>query len=111
VEFEVGPGGANETASAGTIEAETAACARHKETTHCLVPMPSTGPTTSFLIDATLTGIGSFQSARLLAAWLCVMPRQHPPAENTSWSDHQSGQLGCRLLILRATSVVRRAAG
>jgi len=96
-----------------TFEAEIVAHARHDDTARRLATIPGTGPITSSLIAATVADIGVFQSARSFAVWLGLVPRQHSTGGKTRLVRiTKAGNREIRkLLVLGATSMVRRAAG
>ena len=96
-----------------TFEAEIVAHARHDETARRLATIPGVGPITSSLIAATVADIGVFQSARHFAAWLGLVPRQHSTGGKTRLGRiTKAGNREIRkLLVLGATSMVRRAPG
>jgi len=95
------------------FEAEIVAHARHDDTARRLATIPGIGPITSSLIAATVADIGVFQSARHFAAWLGLVPRQHSTGGKTRLGRiTKAGNREIRrLLVLGATSMVRRAAG
>ena len=95
------------------FEAEIVAHARHDDTARRLATIPGIGPITSSLIAATVADIGVFQSARSFAAWLGLVPRQHSTGGKTRLGRiTKAGNREIRkLLVLGATSMVRRAAG
>jgi transposase len=96
-----------------TFEAEIVAHARHDDTARRLATIPGIGPITASLIAATVADIGVFQSARHFAAWLGLVPRQHSTGGKTRLGRiTKAGNREIRrLLVLGATSMVRRAAG
>jgi len=104
-----------------TFEAEIVAHARHDDTARRLATIPGIGPITSSLIAATaqtfgfatVADIGVFQSARHFAAWLGLVPRQHSTGGKARLGRiTKAGNREIRrLLVLGATSMVRRAAG
>jgi len=94
-----------------TFEAEIVTHARNDNTARRLATIPGVGLITSSLIAATVADIGVFQSARHFAAWLGLVPRQHSTGGKT-----RLGRITTagnreirRLLVLGATSMVRRA--
>jgi transposase len=99
--------------SVETLEAEIVAHARRDDTARRLATIPGIGPITSSLIAATVADIGMFQSARSFAAWLGLVPRQHSTGGKTRLGRiTKAGNREIRrLLVLGATSMVRRAAG
>ena len=98
--------------STETFEAEIVVHARHDETARRLATIPGIGPITASLIAATVADIGVFQSARHFAAWLGLVPRQHSTGGKTRLGRiTKTGNREIRrLLVLGATSMVRRAA-
>ncbi len=99
--------------SVETLEAEIVAHARRDDTARRLATIPGIGPITASLIAATVADIGVFQSARHFAAWLGLVPRQHSTGGKTRLGRiTKTGNREIRrLLVLGATSMVRRAAG
>ena len=95
-----------------TLEAEIVAHARGDDTARRLATIPGIGPITSSLIAATVADIGVFQNARSFAAWLGLVPRQHSTGGKTRLGriTKAGNQEIRRLLVLGATSMVRRAA-
>jgi error-prone DNA polymerase len=95
--------------------------ARHDDVARRLATIPGIGPITSSLIAATaqtsgfatVADIGVFQSARHFAAWLGLVPRQHSTGGKTRLGRiTKAGNREIRrLLVLGATSMVRRTAG
>ncbi|MDQ2802166.1 MAG: IS110 family transposase [Pseudomonadota bacterium] len=96
-----------------TFEAEIVAHARRDDIARRLATIPGIGPITASLIAATVADIGVFQSARHFAAWLGLVPRQHSTGGKTRLGRiTKTGNREIRrLLVLGATSMVRRAAG
>jgi error-prone DNA polymerase len=96
-----------------TFEAEIVAHARRDDVARRLATIPGIGPITSSLIAATVADIGVFQSARHFAAWLGLVPRQHSTGGKTRLGRiTKTGNREIRrLLVLGATSMVRRVAG
>ena len=96
-----------------TFEAEIVAHARHNDTARRLATIPGIGPITASLIAATVADIGVFPSARHFAAWLGLVPRQHSTGGKTRLGriTKAGNREVRRLLVLGATSMVRRAAG
>jgi transposase len=94
-----------------TLEAEIVAHARHDETARRLATIPGIGPITASLIAATVPNIDGFKSARHFAAWLGLVPRQHSTGGRTRLGRiTKAGNREIRrLLVLGATSMVRRA--
>ena len=95
-----------------TLEAEIASHARRDATARRLATIPGIGPITASLIAATVgDNIGAFESARQFAAWLGLVPRQHSTGGKTRLGRiTKAGNAEIRrLLVLGATSMVRRA--
>jgi error-prone DNA polymerase len=95
-----------------TLEAEIASHARQDATARRLATIPGIGPITASLIAATVgDNIGAFGSARQFAAWLGLVPRQHSTGGKTRLGRiTKAGNAEIRrLLVLGATSMVRRA--
>ncbi len=95
-----------------TLEAEIASHARRDATARRLATIPGIGPITASLIAATVgDNIGVFGSARQFAAWLGLVPRQHSTGGKTRLGRiTKAGNAEIRrLLVLGATSMVRRA--
>ena len=99
--------------STEAFEAEIVAHARRDDTARRLATIPGIGPITSSLIAAPVADIGVFPSARHFAAWLGLVPRQHSTGGKTRLGRiTKAGNREIRrLLVLGATSMVRRAAG
>jgi error-prone DNA polymerase len=95
-----------------TIEAEIVAHARHDEAARRLMTIPGIGPITASLIAVTAPDFSVFKSARYFAAWLGLVPRQHSTGGKTRLGRiTKAGNREIRrLLVLGATSMVRRAA-
>ncbi len=95
-----------------TFEAEIIAHARKDDTARRLMTIPGIGPITASLIAATVGDISLFKSARDFAAWLGLVPRQHSTGGKTRLGRiTKTGNREIRrLLVLGATSMVRRAA-
>ena len=95
-----------------TLEAEIASHARRDATARRLATIPGIGPITASLIAATVgDNIGALGSARQFAAWLGLVPRQHSTGGKTRLGRiTKAGNAEIRrLLVLGATSMVRRA--
>ena len=95
-----------------TLEAEIAGHARQDATARRLATIPGIGPITASLIAATVgDSISAFRSARHFAAWLGLVPRQHSTGGRTRLGRiTKAGNAEIRrLLVLGATSMVRRA--
>jgi transposase len=82
---------------------------RENETSRRLATIPGVGPITASAIVATITDPTQFQSARHLAAWIGLVPKQ-----NSSGGKERQGRISKqgdrylrRLLVLGATSVIR----
>jgi transposase len=94
------------------LEAGIVAHARGDDTARRLATVPGIGPITASLIAATVgDAIGAFKSARHFAAWLGLVPRQHSTGGRTRLGRiTKAGNREIRrLLVLGATSMVRRA--
>jgi transposase len=95
-----------------TIEAEIVAHTKRDANARRLATIPGVGPITASLIVATVgDNIGSFKNARHFAAWLGLVPRQ-----NSTGGKSRLGRITKagnseirRLLVIGATSMVRRA--
>ena len=94
-------------------EIEGAILAWHKdnEASRRLATIPGVGPITASAIVATITDPFQFHSARHLAAWIGLVPRQH-----SSGGKHRQGGISKqgdrylrRLLVLGATAVIRHS--
>jgi transposase len=101
-------------ALAENIEAFEAAIvthARNDAAARRLATIPGVGPTTASLIAVTVADIGVFKSARHFAAWLGLVPRQHPTGGKTRFGRiTKTGNREIRRLrVLGATSMVYRA--
>jgi transposase len=96
-----------------TLEAEIVAHARRDETARRLATIPGIGPITASLIAATVADISLFKTARQLAAWLGLVPRQNSTGGKTRLGRiTKTGNREIRkLLVLGATSMVYRADG
>ena len=96
-----------------TLEAEITGHARHDATARRLATIPGIGPITASLIAATVGDhIDAFKNARQFAAWLGLVPRQHSTGGKVRLGRiTKAGNTEIRrLLVLGATSMVRRAA-
>ena len=95
------------------LEEQIVRHARQDATARRLATIPGIGPITASLIAATVgDNIGAFKSARHFAAWLGLVPRQHSTGGKTRLGRiTKAGNAEIRrLLVLGATSMVRRAA-
>jgi transposase len=95
------------------LEAEITRHARHDATARRLATIPGIGPITASLLAATVGGnVGVFPSARSFAAWLGLVPRQRSTGGKVRLGRiTKAGNAAIRkLLVLGATSLVRRAA-
>ena len=99
--------------AAAELEKAIVAHARQDETARRLATIPGVGPITASLIAATIVDISLFKSARHFAAWLGLVPRQHSTGGKARLGRiTKTGNEEIRtLLVLGATSMVRRAAG
>lgn len=93
------------------IEAAIVAWHKDNEASRRLATIPGIGPITASAIVATITDPTQFQSARQLAAWIGLVPRQ-----NSSGGKQRQGGISKqgdrnlrRLLVLGATAVIRHA--
>jgi transposase len=94
------------------LEEQIVRHARRDATARRLATIPGIGPITASLIAATVGDcIGAFRSARHFAAWLGLVPRQHSTGGKTRLGPiTKAGNAEIRrLLVLGATSMVRRA--
>jgi transposase len=96
-----------------TFEAEIVTHARTDEMAHRLATIPGIGPITASLIAATVVDISLFKTARQLAAWLGLVPRQNSTGGKTRLGRiTKTGNREIRrLLVLGATSMVGRDEG
>jgi transposase len=95
------------------LEARIVAHARQDDAARRLATIPGIGPITASLLAATVgDNIGAFRSARQFAAWLGLVPRQFSTGGKTRLGRiTKAGNSELRkLLVLGATSMVRRAA-
>jgi transposase len=95
------------------LEVEITGHAHQDVTARRLATIPGIGPITASLITATVgNNISAFRSARHFAAWLGLVPRQHSTGGKTRLGRiSKAGNTEIRrLLVLGATSMVRRAA-
>jgi transposase len=97
--------------AAAELEAAVVAHARQDETARRLATIPGIGPITASLIAATIVDVGLFKSARHVAAWLGLVPRQHSTGGKARLGRiTKAGNEQIRtLLVLGATSMARRA--
>jgi transposase len=96
-----------------TFEAEIVTHARTDEMARRLATIPGIGPITASLIAATVVDISLFKTARQFAAWLGLVPRQNSTGGKTRLGriTKAGNQEIRKLLVLGATSMVRRADG
>ncbi len=93
------------------MEKEIFAWHKTNEPSRNLATIPGIGPITASRLAATVTDPSAFKNGRQLAAWLGVVPRQNSSGGKdrlggiTKTGDHSIR----RLLVLGATSVIRRA--
>jgi len=95
-----------------TLEEQIVRHARQDATARRLAAIPGIGPITASLIAATVGDhVGAFRSARRFAAWLGLVPRQRSTGGRTRLGGiTKAGNAEIRrLLVLGATSMVRRA--
>jgi len=92
-------------------EVEAAIVAWHKdnEASRRLATIPGIGPITASAIVATITDPSQFQSARQLAAWIGLVPKQHSSGgkQRQGGISKQGDRYLRRLLVLGATAVIR----
>jgi error-prone DNA polymerase len=96
-----------------TLEGQIVRHARQDATARRLATIPGIGPITASLLAATVGDtIGAFKSARHFAAWLGLVPRQYSTGGTTRLGRiTKAGNVEIRrMLVLGATSMVRRAA-
>jgi len=95
------------------LEARIVEHARQDDTARRLATIPGIGPITASLLAATVgDNIGAFRSARHFAAWLGLVPQQFSTGGKTRLGRiTKTGDSVLRkLLVIGATSMVRRAA-
>ena len=94
-------------------EIEEAMLAWHKdnEASRRLATIPGIGPITASAIVATITDPTQFRSARHLAAWIGLVPKQNSSGGTTRQGgiSKQGDRTLRRLLVLGATAVIRHA--
>ena len=94
-------------------EVEAAILAWHKENeaSRRLATIPGIGPITASAIVATITDPTQFHSARQLAAWIGLVPRQDSSGgkQRQGGISKQGDRTLRRLLVLGATAVIRHA--
>ena len=94
-------------------EIEVAILAWHKdnEASRRLTTIPGIGPITASAIVATITDPTHFHSARQLAAWIGLVPKQNSSGgkERQGGISKQGDRYLRRLLVLGATAVIRHA--
>jgi transposase len=94
-------------------EIEVAIVRWHKdnEASRRLATIPGVGPITASAIVATITDPFQFHSARHLAAWIGLVPRQHSSGgkQRQGGISKQGDRYLRRLLVLGATAVIRHS--
>ena len=94
-------------------EIEVAILTWHKdnEASRRLATIPGVGPITASAIVATITDPFQFHSARHLAAWIGLVPRQHSSGgkQRQGGISKQGDRYLRRLLVLGATAVIRHS--
>ncbi len=94
-------------------EIEVANPTWHKdnEASRRLATIPGVGPITASAIVATITDPFQFHSARQLAAWIGLVPRQHSSGgkQRQGGISKQGDRYLRRLLVLGATAVIRHS--
>ena len=94
-------------------EFEVAIVTWHKdnEASRRLATIPGVGPITASAIVATITDPFQFHSARHLAAWIGLVPRQHSSGgkQRQGGISKQGDRYLRRLLVLGATAVIRHS--
>ena len=92
---------------------EVAIVTWHKdnEASRRLATIPGVGPITASAIVATITDPFQFHSARHLAAWIGLVPRQHSSGgkQRQGGISKQDDRYLRRLLVLGATAVIRHS--
>ena len=93
------------------IEAAIMVWHKGNEASRRLATIPGIGPITASAIVATITDPAQFQSARQLAAWIGLVPRQNSSGgkQRQGGISKQGDQTLRRLLVLGATAVIRHA--
>ena len=94
-------------------EIEAAILAWHKESeaSRRLATIPGIGPITASALVATITDPAQFRSARHLAAWIGLVPKQNSSGgkQRQGGISKQGDRTLRRLLVLGATAVIRHA--
>jgi hypothetical protein len=94
-------------------EIEVAIVAWHKdnEASRRLATIPGVGPITASAVVATITDPFQFHSARHLAAWIGLVPRQHSSGgkQRQGGISKQGDRYLRRLLVLGAMAVIRHS--
>jgi len=93
------------------IEAAILAWHKDNEASRRLATIPGVGPITASAIVATITDPSQFGSARQLAAWIGLVPKQHSTGDKQRQGgiSKQGDRYLRRLLVLGATAVIRHA--
>ena len=98
--------------AAAALEAPIVAHARQDETARRLATIPGVGPITASLVAATVVDIGLFKSARHLAAWLGLVPRQHSTGGKARLGRiTKAGNEQIRMPSVRGATLMARRAG
>lgn len=94
------------------LEVEILAHNRASELSRRLAAVPGIGPITAFALSASVPDAGAFRSGRHFAAWIGLTPRQHSSGgqERLGHISKMGNQDLRRLLVMGATSILRRAA-
>jgi transposase len=95
----------------GAIEAAILAWHKDNEASRRLATIPGVGPITASAIVASITDPTQFRSARHLAAWIGLVPKQKSSGgkERQGGISKQGDRTLRRLLVLGATAVIRHA--
>jgi transposase len=95
----------------GAIEAAILAWHKDNEASRRLATIPGVGPITASAIVASITDPTQFRSARHLAAWIGLVPKQNSSGgkERQGGISKQGDRTLRRLLVLGATAVIRHA--
>lgn len=93
------------------VEAMILAWHKENEASRRLASIPGVGPITASAIVATITDPTQFHSARQLATWIGLVPKQHSTGgkQRQGGISKQGDQYLRRLLVLGATAVIRHA--
>jgi transposase len=93
------------------IEAAILAWHKDNEVSRRLATIPGVGPITASAIVASITDPSQFRSARHLAAWIGLVPKQNSSGgkERQGGISKQGDRTLRRLLVLGATALIRHA--